>query len=306
MMENMNLLQSFGIDQNGHLVSVDEVARGKACDCCCPACGEVLIARQGEVRTWHFAHASGNDCDGGAESALHKAAKQLIIRDSAILVPALEARESHQLDDGRCGEAALARPAEVWQLTDPREEVPVGDYRIDVMGTHEARPVFIEVAVTHRVDPLKRNALSSFGIHAFEIQLDPSRHESWSWAVLRADVLERSDNRHWLFHPDLERLRDQARCEAVAKAYEQSAPQPNGGERLRYRLFGTPIHLVDRGWGLCLWSSFNDQVNAIIKAIAKSLGGRYQPRYRNWVFPVGVKSALISQLKGVGAVREEG
>ncbi|MCK7461038.1 MAG: hypothetical protein MZU84_02695 [Sphingobacterium sp.] len=106
MMENMNLLQSFGIDQNGHLVSVDEVARGKACDCCCPACGEVLIARQGEVRTWHFAHASGNDCDGGAESALHKAAKQLIIRDSAILVPALEARESHQLDDNRCGEAA--------------------------------------------------------------------------------------------------------------------------------------------------------------------------------------------------------
>ncbi|MCK7461036.1 MAG: hypothetical protein MZU84_02685 [Sphingobacterium sp.] len=67
--------------------------------------------------------------------------------------------------------------------------------------------------------------------------------------MLRADVLERSDNRHWLFHPDLERLRDQARCEAVAKAYEQSAPQPNGGERLRYRLFGTPIHLVDRGWG---------------------------------------------------------
>ncbi|MBK1650366.1 competence protein CoiA family protein [Rhabdochromatium marinum] len=303
-MNTINLLQSFGIDHNGQLVSVEEVARGKSCDCCCPSCGEILIARQGEVRTWHFAHASGHDCEGGAEGALHKAAKQLIVSGAAVLVPALEARESHQLDDGRCGEAALSRPDEVWQLTDPREEAPVGDYRIDVMGMHGTRPVFIEVAVTHLVDPLKREALSSFGIHAFEIQLDPSRHESWSWDLLRTDVLERSDNRQWLFHPDFEKLRDQARCEAVAKAYEQATSQPSKGERLRLRLFGTPIHLVDRGWGLCLWSAFNEQVNTIIKQMAKSLGGRYQPQYRNWVFPVGVKATLIQQLEGVGAVRE--
>jgi competence protein CoiA len=302
--ETMNLLQSFGIDQNGRLVSVEEVARGKACDCCCPACGEILIARQGDVRAWHFAHASGNDCEGGAESALHKAAKQLIVSEAAVLVPGLDARELHQLDDGRCGEAALSRPAEVWQLTDPREEIPVGDYRIDVMATHQARPVFIEVAVTHLVDQLKRNALSDFGIHSFEIQLDPSRRESWTWDVLREEVLERPDNRRWLFHPDFEKLRDQARCEAAAKAYEQAALQPNSGERLRYRLFGTPIHIVDRGWGQCLWSAYSEQVNAIIKAIAKSLGGRYQPRYRNWVFPVGAKPVLIQQLEGVGAVRE--
>lgn len=304
-METMNLLQSFGVDQTGRLVSVEEVVRGKACDCRCPSCGEVLIARQGEVRAWHFAHASGNDCEGSAESALHKAAKQLIVGEAAVLVPALEARESHQMDDGRCGEAALSRPSEVWRLTDPREEVTVGDYRIDVMGSHEFRPVFIEIAVTHLVDAPKRDALSSFGIHCFEIRLDPGRHASWTWDVLHAEVLERPENRQWIFHPDLEKLRDQARCEAVAKALDQPALESASGERLRCRLYGVPIHIVDRGWGLCLWSSFNEQVNAVIKAIAKSLGGRYQPRYRNWVFPVGVKTALIQQLEGIGAVREE-
>jgi len=303
-MEAMYLLQSFGIDQNGRLVSVDEVARGKACECCCPACGELLIARQGEVRAWHFAHASGKDCEGGAESALHKAAKQLIVDEAAVLVPALEARESHQLDDGRRGEVALSHPAEVWHLSDARQEVVVGNFRIDVMATHEAHPVFIEIAVTHLVDEDKRNALSDFGIHCFEIRLDPGRHAFWTWDTLRTALLEQTDNRAWLFHPGLERLRDQARCEAVAKALDQPVVASAGGTRLRYRLYGTPLHLVDRGWGLCLWSPFNEQVNAIIKAIARSLGGRYQARYRNWVFAVGVQDALIQQLEGLGAVRE--
>ena len=61
-----------------------------------------------------------------AEGALHRAAKQLIVLEGAILVPALEARASHRLDDGRLGEAALVRPAETWALTAAREEVAVG------------------------------------------------------------------------------------------------------------------------------------------------------------------------------------
>lgn len=300
----MNLLQSFGVNQEGRLVSVEEVARGKACDCCCPSCGEILIARQGEVRTWHFAHVSGNDCGTGAEGALHKAAKQLIVTEKAVLVPALEARESHRLEDGRQGEAALMRPAEVWHLTEAREEVMVGEYRIDVVGTHEGRPVFIEVAVAHLVDEPKREALSRLGIPCFEIRLDPSQHDGWSWDSLRQEVLECSLNRHWLFHPELEALREQARREAVAKAIKNPVLVSETPERLRFRLYAVPVHLVVRGWGICLWSAFHEQVNAIIKAIAKSLGGRYQKQYRNWVFPVGVKAALIQQLEMVGAVRE--
>ena len=49
-METVNLLQSFGVNKDGQLVSVEDVARGKACECCCPECGETLVARQGEVR----------------------------------------------------------------------------------------------------------------------------------------------------------------------------------------------------------------------------------------------------------------
>ena len=113
-MEPIHLLQSFGLTSDGRFVSVEDVGRGKACECCCPECGEVLIARQGNVRAWHFAHASGSDCQGAAEGALHKAAKQLVLQEKYILVPALEAQESHRLDDGRLGEVSLVHPAETW------------------------------------------------------------------------------------------------------------------------------------------------------------------------------------------------
>lgn len=305
-MEIINLLQSFGVTSEGRVVSVEDVRRGKACDCCCPECGEVLIARQGDVRAWHFAHDSGAGCTGAAEGALHRAAKQLLVEAGLVLVPALEAVASHRLDDGRLGEATVVKPAELWTLTQLREEVAVGVCRIDVVGAHDGRPVLIEVAVTHVVDDDKRKALSELGAPCFEISLDVHRHESWSWEDLRQEVLERPENRHWIFHPEQSMLDEQARCEAVAKAFEKLVQASGAPERIRLRVFGVPVHLVDQGWGLCLWWPYNERVNPMLKAIAKSFVGRYYKGapYRNWVIPVGAKSAVLGQLDGIGAVRE--
>jgi competence protein CoiA len=304
-METMNLLQSFGLTSDGRLVSVEDVNRGKACACCCPECGEVLIARQGDMRAWHFAHASGGDCAGAAEGALHKAAKQLIVQEGAVLVPALEAKASHRLDDGRLGEAALMRPPQTWTLTEIREEVTIGAYRIDVTATHDGQPLLIEIAVTHVTEEPKREALCALGVPCCEILLDPYRHESWTWDALSREVLENPANRHWLFHPELATLREQARCEAVAKAFAKPVPAAGAAERIRLRLFGVPVHLVDRGWGLCLWWPYNERINAMLKAIAKSFGGRYKGApYRNWVIPQGAKVALLEQLNGIGVIRE--
>jgi hypothetical protein len=300
----MNLLQSFSVTLDGRVVSVEEVRRGKACDCCCTACGEILIARQGDVRAWHFAHASGGDCAGAAESALHLAAKQLIVEEGQILVPALEASASHRLEDGRIGEASLERRPENWRLDGARSEVPVGALRIDVAATHDGVPIFIEVAVTHLVDEAKQEALATLRTACFEIVLDPYLHEAWTWDDLRQDVLLCSGNRRWLYHPELSALKHKVQCKAVAKAYAKPLQVNGEPETHRLRWSGVPIWLVDRGWCLTLWWSFNDNVNPALKAVARSFGGRYNPKYRNWVFPVGVKAALLEQLFGIGAVSQ--
>jgi len=109
-MENTSLLQSFALDKDKRIRSVDEVARGLACECTCPCCGERVIARQGEVREWHFAHASGADCEHAAESALHLAAKQLLLEGGGLRVPEFRVHTKVRLPDGRTGEAEAIRP----------------------------------------------------------------------------------------------------------------------------------------------------------------------------------------------------
>jgi len=44
------------VKANGELVDVHDVLRGKACACVCPGCLAPVVAKQGEVNVWHFAH----------------------------------------------------------------------------------------------------------------------------------------------------------------------------------------------------------------------------------------------------------
>lgn len=71
-----NGLLIYAIDSQNNLVSVDNVAKGLACNCYCPACKERLVAKNGGTkRIHHFAHASGVDCEGAYETMLHQLAK---------------------------------------------------------------------------------------------------------------------------------------------------------------------------------------------------------------------------------------
>lgn len=45
----------------GEWTEVSEANRGTACNCICPSCGQGLIARQGEINAWHFAHDNASE-----------------------------------------------------------------------------------------------------------------------------------------------------------------------------------------------------------------------------------------------------
>lgn len=301
------LLQSFAINNQQQLVSVREVERGKACECCCPVCGELVIARQGEIRAWHFAHASGADCSGAAEGALHLAAKQLIARHRSLLTPALAVHAAHTLADGRTGSAALVLPESRWELDEVRLEAPLGTIRPDVLATHAAAPVIIEIAVTHPADEDKIAAIAELGMAAIEIALDPAMVAEWTWEALRQEVLARPANRRWLFHPQHRALREQSAQQAICAAYakqDADARQVDRSARVsstRLRLFTVPIHLNEYAWGLCLWSAYHEQTNRILKQVARRFGGRWSRKYANWRFPAGVKEVLLTELQSLGA-----
>lgn len=88
----MNDVLVFDIAENeqGELVYVDDVQRGKKCGCRCPNCHEELKAKQGNVRAHHFCHISekrGANLKICYAVTLYKLAEQIIKKEKRIYAP---------------------------------------------------------------------------------------------------------------------------------------------------------------------------------------------------------------------------
>lgn len=299
-METTSMLQSFALAKNGDIVSVADVERGLACNCICPACKDVLIAKQGDIRIWHFAHASGTDCLIGAESALHLAAKQLIEKSHGLMMPEIRARKSFRLPDGRGATEDACKGSEWINFEQVSLEEPIGSIRPDIIAKTGAIRYLIEIAVTHFVDHEKRAAIEMLGLPALEISLNLMERDILDWAALEEAVIHGTTVKAWLFHPVLKDLEALALDKAATAASQQPpSPAPKTiAPRMRILVNGRIVDLIDRPFGVAVWTPYNPEINEIIKKLARSLGGQYQPKYKNWLFPVSVRPWLLQALQG--------
>jgi hypothetical protein len=161
-----------------------------------------LIARQGRERAWHFAHEMGANCEGGAESALHLAAKTVIERTGGITLPGLSVKQSITLPDGRHG-SGEASMLEAWiDFTTIKTEVSYGTVIPDIVGTAGSMSYLIEVGVTHFVDQEKLTKLRGLGCPSVEIDLRHIDRESWDWVELEQVVIHGTEGKRWLFCPE--------------------------------------------------------------------------------------------------------
>lgn len=69
---------------------IRDVKNGTDCNCICPLCKEPLLAKQGAIKDWHFAHISKVECIGSEETALHMRAKEILTSLSFINLPGLD------------------------------------------------------------------------------------------------------------------------------------------------------------------------------------------------------------------------
>lgn len=308
-MNGLKLLQSFAVSEAGHIVSVEQVERGLACGCMCPSCGNAVVARQGDVRAWHFAHATSEDCPHGAESALHLAAKQVIERTKGIQLPALRVRREVFLDDGRRGEHTSEQPS-VWvDFNDVRLEQPVGTRRPDVVGYQSQTLYLIEIAVSHFVGEDKASNLAALGMPAIEIDLAKHSRESWTWETLEEAVIFGVTAKSWLFAPEAAKLEADAEKLARDKALLQPIPASElqgpteVRKRVRFRVRDHYLELRELPFGTTLWAPYDKAFNETIKQWAYQFGGRYKPRYRNWLFPNIAFPLLVSSIEAEGGLK---
>ena len=192
------------LDENGRLVSVKQayLERDEGHTYRCLGCGAGMVARLGEVRTWHFAH-RGDEVHCGTETYLHQLAKHRIKdkfeKESSFLVGYY--RDVKCSDMGTCpfakDEECHSYKLETFDLKQfydtCQEEQTVGEYIADLLLTNSAKPnrepVLIEIQVSHKSTPQKRDS----GLRILEIRL---RTEEDVDTLLSAPIVENPDSKY--------------------------------------------------------------------------------------------------------------
>lgn len=301
-MKNTSLLQLFAIDKQNQIRSIDEVTRGLSCECRCPSCGEDVVARQGEVREWHFAHISTIECSNGAETALHLAAKQILLQHQGVSIPVRTVTESIRLADGRTGTGEVSRPGVWLDFNDTDEEVSFGSIRPDIVAALNNTYFFIEIAVTHFVDEQKKQLFYELNMPTLEIDLASLKETRWTWELLEDTVINSTDYKTWINMLQHSELQKEAQDIALANALNMAIPENVQDSRIatvrnRFLINGRILDLIVKPTTLAIWSPYDPTLNDTIKPIIRKAGGHWYPKYKSWFAPLRAKAYLLSEFE---------
>jgi competence protein CoiA len=285
----------FGLDQSNRLLFVSEVPRGLACHCRCVVCNESLIARQGEVREHHFAHASGREpCDVSHESLLHRYAKQVIQAAGGLTVPV-----DRWVAEMLGFDAASEPSAHLW-LSSIEVEKSLKDVRPDLLGhTEQGLAVAIEVAYSSFCDLLKVDQFGQLGLPALEIDLRAFSPEGFEPEKVRKAVLEGPTGKAWLWPKRPVDIQLEGIAPDVPVA--PTAPAP-----ARARLPEEIVTIAGRWVSMKEFPSgdlavkvirYDPDVVSMVKTIAKANFAHYSPKWRSWNVPRWRAEAVRSELR---------
>lgn len=303
-MKNHSLLQSFALNKEGLVKSIDDVSRGRSCECYCPSCGEVVIARQGEIRGWHFAHESGSECEGAAESALHLAAKQILADEEGMMLPELAVTGEVELIDGRKASKTIVRP-EIWvDFLSIELEKTISNIRPDVVVQVGDTLMFIEIAVTHFVDEKKSSIIEKMGIPTVEINLAAIPRREWDWESLKEVIINEIVYKKWVSPLGLKALEIEAREAAMNEALSLPLQEDEEVNKVhkpvvtRFIIKNRIVRVTERIFGITIWLQYDKEVlQNTLKPIIKPLAAVWQPKFNHWLMPLEAKDHLFEELR---------
>lgn len=269
----------FGLNEFNQLIHVSEVERGLACRCRCVKCQEPLVARQGQVRGHHFAHASNREaCESNHETLLHGYAKRLIVEARGLVVPmtaaaaaALGVSDSHSLN-------ILHAQGEV------KEEVYLGDIRPDILVTADSGVVVaIEVAYSSFCDVVKTAAFAARGMPALEIDLSSFTPDTFDPTLVKEAVISSVDGKRWVWPTELPAEQ--------AIPITPTAPQPAPAqarlpqEKIDFSGRWVFIRQLPSGDIAVRVGAWDPDLVPLVCSVCKAHAGEYNPRYKTWNVP---------------------
>lgn len=229
---------AFGRHSQGRIRHVSSVNRGLDCACFCPACSEALIARQGDKKAWHFAHANGSTCRDALSASFAAFLAQMITDGEQIALPDLEwvwgsSVSRRGLPDFTFEKARLDRhPQSMGYEVRARAPGACNDVRIvfrSVRGRHAIMPVPGEESV------LEIDLLQSME-KLFADGRDLELNEEW----VRHQIAHAAPRR-WLYNAASQAMREKLEGErlrshlaAFEELSENGAVRPQAREHSNY------------------------------------------------------------------------
>lgn len=231
---------------SGRMIDIKEAARGLACDCVCPSCGGRLVARKGSLRAWHFAHAPGQSvCADGPETALHRAAKEIVAEWRTLTLHARTISETLEDRFGVKRREEERLPAETFAVRDARIEAALAGLRPDLLlSGDDDRQLAVEIRVTHRVDEVKQRRLQRKQIQTVELDLSALPREALDRAGLARAIAEAQQR--WIYHPGDEQTRRRLRARLREADERRVANRPRAAPTVSGE--AKPTLLPDEHW----------------------------------------------------------
>lgn len=184
-----------------------DVPSGLACGCTCVGCGATLVAKKGAKKRWHFAHHNVEIGESCAESAIHAAAKQVLLEHNWLRVPSMCVVVYGQATSGQALEESTVLSEErVVRFERTCAEVWEDGIRPDVVGYRGERRFFVEMYFRHRVDDDKRRKIGKRKLPTIEVDLS-DLDVSTGFDAISQRVLHETAYKSWLFFPNEEHER---------------------------------------------------------------------------------------------------
>jgi len=280
------------LDENKKLVDIKDVERGLACQCTCFECGETVIARKGEIKEHHFAHASNKEsCTINPESVLHKYAKEVILESMGLMLPALPNSDN---------EAAW------WTFEKLLPEFSLGLIRPDLVGYFDGEPILIEIAVTHFIDAEKFNRIEVFKSKCIEIDLSSLVKSNISIPSPEAkkEILENLNNRKWVYPfpltQNIEDIPDNVPTDNSNISLEKSeiVQAPPKWQDYKFTIKGIFVNVrkFDSGM-ISVNSTYNPEIISMLKEWKREGRGSFNPKYKSWNYWLPFSEVVLDRLK---------
>lgn len=160
----MSAKLTVGLNENGKIITIEEAAQGKKCNCFCPICKSPLIAKNKvpislAKHDHHFAHYKDCPCKANDETVLHRWAKEVLSEEKALRLPE---------GNGRI-QSGLIHFINV--EIEKRDETY--GFRPDAEATLEnGEKLLIEFYVSHKVTAKKRKIIEENRLNCIEIDLN--------------------------------------------------------------------------------------------------------------------------------------